>query len=89
MLRAVYRQRLQAPAGDVGDPGGAEDADDADTPEPSVDGAYAALALAAIGSERAVLLRLRDEQRIDDEVLAELQRRLDLEEILLHEELPG
>ncbi|MHA3703909.1 Na+/H+ antiporter [Jatrophihabitans sp. YIM 134969] len=43
--------------------------------------AYRRLALAALHHERDVLLRLRDEDRIDDDVLVDIQGRLDLEEL--------
>jgi CPA1 family monovalent cation:H+ antiporter len=44
---------------------------------------YAALRLALIGHKRATVLRLRDEQRIDDTVLRQVQTRLDIEEVRL------
>lgn len=44
---------------------------------------YTALRLALIARKRATILRLRDEQRIDDTVLRQLQRRLDIEEVRL------
>jgi monovalent cation/hydrogen antiporter len=49
---------------------------------------YTELALAALARERQVLLRLRDEHRIDDEALGDLQRRLDLHELKLRETRP-
>jgi monovalent cation/hydrogen antiporter len=49
---------------------------------------YTELALAALSRERQALLRLRDEQRIDDEALADLQRRLDLHELKLRATTP-
>lgn len=45
---------------------------------------YAALRLAAIDHKRSTMLRLRDEQRIDDTVLRQLQAALDVEEMRLH-----
>jgi CPA1 family monovalent cation:H+ antiporter len=44
---------------------------------------YAALRLALIAHKRATVLRLRDEQRIDDTVLRQVQTRLDIEEVRL------
>ena len=44
---------------------------------------YAALRLAVVRQKREVLLRLRDEKRIDDIVLRRVQTRLDHEEIRL------
>jgi CPA1 family monovalent cation:H+ antiporter len=44
---------------------------------------YASLRLAVVRRKREVLLRLRDEKRIDDIVLRRIQSRLDLEEIRL------
>jgi CPA1 family monovalent cation:H+ antiporter len=40
--------------------------------------------LAVLQVERVTLIRLRDEGRIDDEVLRTLQRELDLEESRVH-----
>jgi len=42
---------------------------------------YASLSLALIGRRREALLQLRDEQRIDDIVLRQVQARLDIEEV--------
>jgi len=44
---------------------------------------YTALRLAVTAHKRATILRLRDEQRIDDTVLRQLQARLDIEELRL------
>lgn len=44
---------------------------------------YTALRLALLARKRATVLRLRDEHRIDDSVLLQVQRRLDLEELRL------
>ena len=44
---------------------------------------YASLRLAVVRRKREVLLRLRDEKRIDDIVLRRIQSRLDLEEVRL------
>jgi CPA1 family monovalent cation:H+ antiporter len=42
-----------------------------------------ALRLAALAQKRTTLIRLRDEHRIDDGVLRELQTQLDIEEVRL------
>jgi CPA1 family monovalent cation:H+ antiporter len=44
---------------------------------------YASLRLALLAQKRSPILRLRDEGRIDDTVLRELQSRLDEEEVRL------
>ncbi|MFJ8048363.1 cation:proton antiporter [Streptomyces luteogriseus] len=44
---------------------------------------YTALRLELLARKRAVVLRLRDELRIDDTVLRQVQRRLDIEEVRL------
>jgi CPA1 family monovalent cation:H+ antiporter len=44
---------------------------------------YNALRLALIAHKRATVVRLRDEQRIDDTVLRQVQTRLDIEEVRL------
>jgi len=44
---------------------------------------YAALRLALIARKRATVVRLRDERRIDDTVLRQVQARLDIEEVRL------
>jgi monovalent cation/hydrogen antiporter len=44
---------------------------------------YAALRLAVIARKRATVVRLRDERRIDDTVLRQVQARLDIEEVRL------
>ncbi|WP_104103430.1 Na+/H+ antiporter [Arthrobacter sp. 08Y14] len=46
-------------------------------------GQYRELGLALIARKRNTLIRLRDERRIDDTVLLQLQARLDLEEVRL------
>lgn len=48
------------------------------------DADYRMLRLALIAQERATVVRLRDERRIDDTVLRQLQTQLDLEEVGLH-----
>ena len=63
---------------------GTDDPDD--EPAERHDQQYAALRLAVVARKRATMLRLRDEQRIDDTVLRGLQDRLDLEELRLSEE---
>jgi Na+/H+ antiporter len=47
-----------------------------------------ALRLALLERKRAAVLRLRDQQRIDDTVLRQIQARLDVEEIRLRPEPP-
>jgi CPA1 family monovalent cation:H+ antiporter len=49
---------------------------------------YTALQLALIARQRVTLLQLRDEQRIDDIVLRQVQARLDSEEIRLSRAAP-
>jgi Na+/H+ antiporter len=49
---------------------------------------HAALSLALISRRRDALLELRDEQRIDDIVLRQVQARLDLEEVRLLRQNP-
>jgi monovalent cation/hydrogen antiporter len=44
---------------------------------------YTALRLAVLGHKRATVIRLRDERRIDDTVLRQVQSRLDIEEVRL------
>ncbi|MEV6161460.1 Na+/H+ antiporter [Streptomyces sp. NPDC052052] len=60
------------------------------TPDPvtgeSADDTYRRLAREMIGAEREVFVRLRDERRIDDEMLRTLLRRLDLEEAAAYRE---
>jgi CPA1 family monovalent cation:H+ antiporter len=57
----------------------------ADGSEPAVRHAqdYTALRLALLTYKRDALIRLRDEQRIDDIVLRQMQTRLDIEEVRL------
>jgi CPA1 family monovalent cation:H+ antiporter len=49
---------------------------------------YTALRLELIAQKRVTVVRLRDERRIDDTVLRQIQARLDIEEIRLHGGLP-
>ncbi|WP_166872630.1 Na+/H+ antiporter [Salinibacterium sp. ZJ450] len=44
---------------------------------------YTALRLALLGRKRATIVRLRDERRIDDTVLRQVQSKLDIEEVRL------
>jgi hypothetical protein len=44
---------------------------------------YTALRLAVIAHKRDTVLRLRDERRIDDTVLRQVQARLDIEDVRL------
>jgi len=59
--------------------------DDGADDEPALryDQQYTALRLAGIAHKRATVVRLRDQRRIDDTVLRQVQRRLDLEEVRL------
>ncbi|MFF9895243.1 Na+/H+ antiporter [Streptomyces longispororuber] len=53
----------------------------------SADDTYRRLAREAIAAEREVFVRLRDERRIDDELLRTLLRKLDLEEAAAYREV--
>ncbi|CAM5416479.1 Na+/H+ antiporter [Streptomyces atroolivaceus] len=55
----------------------------------SADDTYRRLARNMIAAEREVFVRLRDERRIDDEMLRALLRRLDLEEAAAYRESDG
>lgn len=55
----------------------------ADEPVLRHDRHYTALRLALLARKRATVLRLRDEHRIDDTVLRQVQSRLDIEEVRL------
>ncbi|MFD9543439.1 Na+/H+ antiporter [Streptomyces sp. NPDC060022] len=55
----------------------------------SADETYRRLAREMIGAEREVFVQLRDERRIDDEMLRALLRRLDLEEAAAYRESDG
>ncbi|GAA3440464.1 Na+/H+ antiporter [Kutzneria kofuensis] len=57
--------------------------DDADGPALRHDQHYTALRLALLARKRATVVRLRDENRIDDTVLRQIQARLDIEEVRL------
>ena len=52
----------------------------------SVDDTYRRLSGEVIDAEREVFVRLRDERRIDDEMMRTLLRRLDLEEAAAYRE---
>jgi CPA1 family monovalent cation:H+ antiporter len=54
-----------------------------DEPALRYDQHYTALRLAVLARKRATVLRLRDERRIDDTVLRQVQTRLDIEEVRL------
>ena len=56
----------------------------AEDPALRYDEQYRALRLALLSRKRATVLRLRDTQRIDDEVLRQIQAQLDLEEVRLN-----
>lgn len=53
----------------------------------SADDTYRRLAREAIAAEREVFVRMRDERRIDDEMLRSLLRKLDLEEAAAYREI--
>jgi CPA1 family monovalent cation:H+ antiporter len=59
--------------------------DDGTDDEPALryDQQYTALRLAMIAHKRATVVRLRDERRIDDTVLRQVQARLDIEDVRL------
>jgi len=61
----------------------AGDAGADDEPALRYDQQYTALRLAVLAHKRATVLRLRDERRIDDIVLRQIQARLDIEEVRL------
>jgi Na+/H+ antiporter len=75
-LRSEYEERL-----------GLLRARDADTddPDPAIrlDQQYTELRLSMLARKRDTVLRLRDERRIDDTVLRQIQARLDIEELRL------
>ena len=57
--------------------------EDEDEPVRRHDQQYSALRLALLARKRATVVRLRDEQRIDDIVLRQFQSKLDIEEVRL------
>jgi len=61
----------------------ANDADVDDEPALRYDQQYTALRLAVLAHKRATVIRLRDQRRIDDTVLRQVQTRLDIEEVRL------
>ena len=69
----------------------AADGDDEDEDEPvrRHDQQYSELRLALLGHKRATVVRLRDEQRIDDIVLRHFQTKLDIEEVRLTRREPA
>ncbi len=74
-LRREYEKHLRVlHAGDDG-------ADDG--PALRYEQQYTALRLAVLARKRATVVRLRDERRIDDTVLRQVQARLDIEEVRL------
>jgi CPA1 family monovalent cation:H+ antiporter len=62
----------------------ARDSGDEDHPALTFEQDYKALRQAAIAHKRATVIRLRDERRIDDTVLRQLQAQLDLEEVRMN-----
>ena len=77
-LRREYTEHLHVLRAGTDDPD--------DEPAERHNQQYAALRLAGVARKRATMLRLRDEQRIDDSVLRRLEDRLDLEELRLTDE---
>lgn len=71
------QRRLVAAAGEDGDP------------VVQHDDQYVRLSLALIGVRREALVELRDEQRIDDIVLRQVQARLDLDEVRISRTTPA
>jgi CPA1 family monovalent cation:H+ antiporter len=61
----------------------AADGEDEDEPVRRHDQQYSELRLALLARKRATVVRLRDEQRIDDIVLRHFQTKLDMEEVRL------
>jgi monovalent cation/hydrogen antiporter len=61
----------------------ASDGPTEDEPALRYDQQYTALRLAVIARKRATVVRLRDEQRIDDTVLRQVRARLDIEDVRL------
>ena len=61
----------------------ASDGPTEDEPALRYDQQYTALRLAGIARKRATVVRLRDERRIDDTVLRQVQARLDIEDVRL------
>jgi CPA1 family monovalent cation:H+ antiporter len=53
----------------------------------SADDTYRRLTREAIAAEREVFVRMRDERRIDDEMMRTLLRKLDLEEAAAYREV--
>lgn len=81
--RREYEKRLHVShAGDPDDDSVDMD-DDAAERLREFDSQYRELRLALLGNKRSTLLRLRDEHRIDDAVLRQIQARLDWEEVRL------
>jgi hypothetical protein len=74
-LRSEYDQHLRLVRADGDGPD--------DEPVLRHDQHYTALRLAVLAHKRATVVRLRDEQRIDDTVLRQVQTRLDIEEVRL------
>ena len=82
MTRREYEKRLRVSR--AGDPDhGVDEVDDEAERLREFDEQYRELGLALLGGKHATVLRLRDENRIDDAVLRQIQARLDLEEVRL------
>ncbi|MGA5352414.1 Na+/H+ antiporter [Streptomyces thermodiastaticus] len=85
-LRAEYENQLaviRVRAGAAADAEGDADADGRRAAVLSAEREYRALRLALIATRRTTLVRLRDDHRIDDDVLREAVARLDAEEVAL------
>ena len=67
----------------------AADGEDEEEPVRRHDQQYSELRLALLARKRATVVRLRDEQRIDDIVLRHFQTKLDLEEVRLTRREPA
>ena len=67
----------------------AADGEDEEEPVRRHDQQYSELRLALLARKRATVVRLRDEQRIDDIVLRHFQTKLDLEEVRLSRREPA
>lgn len=80
-MRREYQQHLRIRHANDSDDGTVESS----VEEPAVrhDQHYTALRLALLARKRATVVRLRDERRIDDTVLREVQAKLDIEEVRL------
>ena len=86
LLRREYEKHLRVmEAAGAEDDGGDGDGDGDDDGEGlrRFDEQYRTLRLAMLGTKRATVLRLRDERRIDDDAVRQIQAKLDIEEVRL------